>query len=79
MIPHSLPGDEALGNDLRNRVTACRKRVRRNRVMQKSNPVRNRSERILRQPISAPLKAGRYTEEYEIAVSTVEEHEVGIT
>jgi hypothetical protein len=32
MIPHRIPSNEIFGNDLRERVTACRKRLRVNRI-----------------------------------------------
>jgi len=32
MIPHRIPSSEIFGNDLRERVTACRKRLRVNRM-----------------------------------------------
>lgn len=35
MIPHPTLDDEIFANDLRDRVSVCRKRLRRNRVMNK--------------------------------------------
>lgn len=32
MIPHRIPSNEIFGNGLRERVTACRKRLRVNRI-----------------------------------------------
>ena len=32
MIPHRIPSNEIFGNGLRERVTACRKRLRANRI-----------------------------------------------
>lgn len=32
MIPHRMLSNEIFANDLRHRVTACRKRLRRNRI-----------------------------------------------
>ena len=32
MIPHRIPSNEIFANDLRERVTACRKRLRVNRI-----------------------------------------------
>jgi hypothetical protein len=40
MIPHPTLDDEIFANDLRDRVSACRKRLRRNRVMQKQGSSR---------------------------------------
>lgn len=36
MVPHRIAGNEISGSGLRNRVTACRKRLRENRVMLKT-------------------------------------------
>jgi hypothetical protein len=35
MIPHRLPNNAIFGNDLKLRVTACRKRLRSNRNLQR--------------------------------------------
>jgi hypothetical protein len=94
MNPHSLLSDEIFGiglspqrgrragdPGLRDRVTACRKRVRLNRTMHKSASVRNQSDEVFPEPDSAPSQAQQYTEEYSAAVVVrlVEEQEVGIT
>ncbi len=94
MNPHSLLSDEFFGNEfstqrgrregeagLRDRVTACRKRVRLRRTMHKSATVRNQSDEIFSEPESAPSQSGQYTEEYAAALAgrLVEEQEVGIT
>jgi hypothetical protein len=94
MIPHSLLGDEIFGKKLprqrccraedrglRERVTACRKRVRRNRAMHKSARVRNQSDEIFSEADSAMSRSRRYTQEYSLAVGErlVVEQEVGIT
>jgi hypothetical protein len=94
MNPHSLLSDEFFGiginthrgrregePGLKDRVTACRKRVRLSRTLHKSTPVRNRADEILSQPDSAPSRARRYTEEYSVVAAErlVEEQEVGIT
>jgi hypothetical protein len=94
MNPHSLLSDEFFGigftahsgrregePGLRDRVTACRKRVRLNRSMHKSTRVRNQSDELFSEADSAPSQARQYTEEYSPAVAgrLVEEQEVGIT
>jgi len=44
MIPHRMPSNEIFGSGLKQRVTACRKRVRVNRNMHR---VRSREELIV--------------------------------
>lgn len=93
MIPHSL-SDEIFGkklprprscrageNELRERVTACRKRLRRHRAMHKSAGVRNQSDEVFTEADSAMSQSRRYTQEYSPAVAErlVVEQEVGIT
>jgi hypothetical protein len=36
MIPHRLPNDDMADNGMKDRVTACRKRLRENRVMSRT-------------------------------------------
>jgi hypothetical protein len=36
MIPHRTPGNEICGNGLKGRVAACRKRLRENRVVKRT-------------------------------------------
>ena len=36
MTPQRMPGSEICGNDVKGRVTACRKRLRANRVAQRA-------------------------------------------
>lgn len=94
MIPHSLLSDEIFGkklprqrrcragdHGLRERVTACRKRVRRNRAMHKSARVRNQSDEIFPEADSVMSQSRRYTQEYSPAVAErlVMAQEVGIT
>ena len=79
MIPHSRFSDEIFENELRNRVSDCRKRVRRNRAMQKLAPDRNLSERILPEPVSAGFESDSYTDQFEVGERSVEEQEVRIT
>jgi hypothetical protein len=56
MISHRLLSNEVCGNGLRDRVTACRKRLRDNRVAQKA-PVHNDSEAIVSE--AAPVSRFR--------------------
>ncbi|HYJ87891.1 MAG TPA: hypothetical protein VEW46_17635 [Pyrinomonadaceae bacterium] len=94
MNPHSLLSDEFFGvgfnthrarreaePGLRDRVTACRKRARLHRTMQKSTRVCNQSDEVFSEPDSAPSQPRQYTEEYSAVVAgrLVEEQEVGIT
>ena len=93
MIPHSLLSDEIFANELsqrgcragdpglRERVTACRKRVRLNRTMHKPATACNQSDEIIPEPDSAASQSRQYTEEYSPAVDgkLVEEQEAGIT
>lgn len=77
MNPHSCLSDEIFG--LRERVTACRKRMRQSRAMHKPAGARNQAQQIFSDPDSATAQAGRYTEDYLIVERLVEEQEVGIT
>ena len=94
MNPHSLLSDEFFGigfntqrsrregtAGLKDRVTACRKRVRLNRSIHTSTRVGNQSEEIFPEPDSASSQTRQYTEEHSAAVAgrLVEEQEVGIT
>ena len=93
MNPHSLLSDEIFAIELsqrsrrspdpglRDRVTACRKRVRHNRTTHKPVTVCNQSDEIIPEPDSAPSQSHQYTEEYSPGVGgrLVEEQEVGIT
>lgn len=77
MIPHSRLSDEIFG--VRQRVTACRKRVRLSRTRHKPDLARNLSDQIFPEPDSAAPQSGRYTDKHSSAERLVEEHEVGIT
>jgi hypothetical protein len=77
MIPHSRLSDEIFG--LRERVSACRKRVRLSRTKHKPITARNQSEGAFPEADSAAFQPGRYTEDYSIAQGLVGEQEVGIT
>jgi hypothetical protein len=94
MNPHSLLSDEFFGiglnthrgrregaPGLRDRVTACRKRLRLHRTTHKPTTTRNQSDELILEPDSAPSQARQYTEEYSAVVAgrLGEEQEVGIT
>lgn len=77
MIPQSRLSDEVFG--LRERVSACRKRVRLNRAKHKPISANNQCQQVISEPDSAPFQSARYTEDYPIALGFVGEQEVGIT
>jgi len=85
MIPHRMLTSEIYGNGLRDRVTACRRRLRVNRAAQRSQ-VNNDTEElfpetamptsVVRMNGGAPF-AGAETRDSETLL--VSEQEVGIT
>lgn len=77
MIPHSRLSDEIFG--IRQRVTACRKRVRRSRTRHTSDIAPNLANEIFPEPDSAASQSGRYTDKHLSVERLIEEHEVGIT
>lgn len=77
MIPQSRLSDEIFG--IRERVTACRKRVRNSRAKHKAISARNQSEEGISEPDSAAFQSGRYTDDYSIGQRLVVEQEAGIT
>ena len=94
MNPHSLLSDEFFGfgfnthrgrreggTGLKDRVTACRKRVRLYRTTHKSTTGCHQADETFSEPDSAPSQPRPYTEEYSVVVAgrLVEEQEVGIT
>ena len=81
MIPHSTLSDEIFGNELRDRVTTCRKRVRRNRATNKKTGVRHQSAEITAESDSDVSQLRQYTKEYTelVVANVVEKQEVGIT
>jgi hypothetical protein len=87
MIPHRRPSNEIFGNDLRERVTACRKRLRVNRSLrihagnQRGEPFRETKVAALEFPdYSENLSAVRESLVYLPDAETserVDEQEVG--
>jgi hypothetical protein len=76
MIPHSKLSDESFNVELKNRVTACRRRLRQRRSTYKSKEFRNPNAEIF-----ADTGSASFTEDFSAgnAGRTVEEQEVGIT
>ena len=60
MIPHRISSNEIFGNGLRERVTACRKRLRVNRVYRAHAD--NQPEKPFREPKVAALEFPDYSE-----------------
>jgi hypothetical protein len=80
MIPHRIAGSEISGSGLRNRVTACRKRLRESRVMLKPQaagdveelfPESSRSNLSARSahPIGSRLAPEEQIEEQEVGIT----------
>ena len=74
MIPHRVSSNEVAVNGLRDRVTACRKRLRENRVMVKVH-ANVAAEDLFSETPTAAAAANRI---FEFGEQT-EEQEVGIT
>lgn len=78
MIPHRMLSNELSGSGLRGRVTACRKRLRENRVMLKAHAASGVEELFPEATINcSPLADGELKEVG--ALPQIEEQEVGIT
>jgi len=75
MIPDSHLKDEIF--EMRQRVTACRNRVRSNRTRHRPKAVQFEETRVDR--VSAVSRASGYTEDCRIVEGVLQEHEVGIT
>ena len=70
MIPQRLPGSEICGNGLKERVTACRKRLRVNRVAQRSYG-NNAAEELIPKTTSSVPDFQRYTSDYPVTASEI--------
>lgn len=70
MIPQRLPGSEICGNGLKERVTACRKRLRVNRVAQRSHG-NNGAEELTSNTTSSVPDFQRYASDYPVTASVV--------
>lgn len=81
MIPHSTLCVGSLSSDLKNRVAACRKRMRLHRSMHKSKDFRNPPADIFADTDTASSQTRQYTEDYSASIGgvIVGESEVGIT
>jgi hypothetical protein len=76
MIPHRLLSNEIAGSGLRDRVTACRKRLRENRVMLKAHAANTVDELFPEARLNcSPAQDVERSE----ALLQIEEQEVGIT
>lgn len=79
MIPHRVLSNELAGSGLRDRVTACRKRLRENRVMLKTHAAAAAVEELFPEA-RLNCSSGRDIERLEAgALLQIEEQEVGIT
>jgi hypothetical protein len=70
MIPQRLPGSEICGNGLKDRVTACRKRLRVNRVAQRSHG-NNGAEELIPETTSSVLDFQGYAGNYPVTASVI--------
>ena len=77
MIPHRMLSNELAGSGLRNRVTACRKRLRENRVMLKAHASRTDEELFPEAHTRGSFEDEQRKETR--ALLQIEEQEVGIT
>ncbi len=75
MIPHRMLSNEISGNGLRERVTACRKRLRVSRVTTKTHALNESCELLgetdlsLHNYESRDFNAGELTEEQEVGIT----------
>lgn len=78
MIPHRMLSNEIAGSGLRDRVTACRKRLRENRVMFKTHAATAMEELFPEARVNC--SSTKDVERSEAAaLLQIEEQEVGIT
>ena len=78
MIPHRMLSNEITGSGLRQRVSACRKRLRENRVMLKSHATTVVEELFPEARMNcSPLDGGERKDNVELL--RIEAQEVGIT
>ena len=70
MIPQRLPVSEICGNGLKDRVTACRKRLRVNRVTQRSQGNNGAGESIS-ETTSSVLDFQGYAGNYPVTASVI--------
>jgi hypothetical protein len=79
MIPHRIAGSEISGSGLRNRVTACRKRLRESRVILKTQAGSDVRELFLESSGSNWSRSERMIGSRFEHEEQIEEQEVGIT
>jgi len=70
MIPQRLPVSEICGNGLKDRVTACRKRLRVNRVAQRSHG-NNGAGELISETTSSVLDFQGYAGNYPVTASVI--------
>ena len=79
MIPHRMLSNETTGSGLKDRVTACRKRLRESRVMLKAHADTNVVEELFPEAAAPLIQLNDYVAiDFDTGKQT-EELEVGIT
>jgi len=79
MIPHRMLSNEITGSGLKNRVTACRKRLRESRVMLKAQADTSIVEELFPEAAAPLMQFHDYAAGDFEASQKTEEPEVGIT
>ena len=79
MIPHRMLSNETTGSGLKERVTACRKRLRESRVMLKAHAEINVVEELFPEAAAPLIQLHDYAAGDFDDVKQIEELEVGIT
>jgi hypothetical protein len=79
MIPHRMLSNEITGSGLKDRVTACRKRLRESRVMLKAHANINVVEELLPESAASLIHLHDYAASDFDSGKQTEELEVGIT
>jgi len=79
MIPHRMLRNEITGSGLKDRVTACRKRLRESRVMLKAHAHINVVEELFPEAVAPLIQLNDYAAIDFDGAKQTEELEVGIT
>lgn len=79
MIPHRMLRNEITGSGLKDRVTACRKRLRESRVMFKAHADINLAEELFPEAVAPLIQLNDYAAIDFDGSKQTEELEVGIT
>ena len=79
MIPHRMLSNEITGSGIKDRVTACRKRLRESRVMLKAHADINVVEELFPEAAAPLIQLHDYAAGDFDDVKQTEEPEVGIT